>query len=164
VADPRPWRLEPAWQLGDFRLQSAAVDFWMRNLALPDGVDARERARQLTTVAFAGDEAVGASTAVIRPMPQVRQRLGMFRCSVAPEFRRTRMATEMAVMTRDPLEVWAKANPQQRVKGMGCVIQGVELEAKKAQAHWPLSGLALAGYNERDEQVRVVWFKDATID
>lgn len=158
-----PFRLAPAWQREDFALQRAAIDYWLESGLLPAGVDARARARQLTVVAFAGEIVAGVATAIVRPMPQVKAKLAMFRCSVAPEHRRSGVAAEMAAASRDLIEAWAKGNPQFEVQGMGCVVQGAELQLKKEQAVWPISGLNLVGYNARGEQVRVVWFKGARV-
>ena len=47
--------------------------------------------------------------------------------------------------------------------GMGCLVQGVELSAKKAQPIWPISGLRLVGYSDQGDQIRVVWFKHARV-
>jgi hypothetical protein len=163
VPDTAPLRLAEAWQKQDFALETAAIGFWRRNDLLPPRVDERARARQLSVVAYVGDEVAGVSTLVLRVIPQVKSKLAMFRCSVSPAYRRFGVAAALAVASRDASEAWARRYPEHELKGMGCVVQGAELSEKKEQAVWPLSGLSLVGYNNRGEQIRVVWFKGATV-
>jgi hypothetical protein len=163
MAEGASLRLADAWDRGDFALETAALAFWRGTDLLPATVDQQARARQLSAVAFLGDDVIGVSTLVIRMIPQVRAKLAMFRCAVAPQHRRLGVAAMLAVRSRDLVEVWARGRPEHELKGMGCVVQGAELAEKKTQAVWPLSGLALVGYNNRGEQIRVVWFKNAQV-
>ena len=163
MSDTGPLRLVEAWQKQDFALETAAIGFWRSIGVLPSRVDERERARQLCVIAYAEGEVAGLATLVLRVIPQVKSKLAMFRCSVSPVHRRLGVAAALAVASRDISQAWAREHPEQELKGMGCVVQGAELSEKKEQAIWPLSGLNLVGYNTRGEQIRVVWFKGATV-
>lgn len=151
------------WQDVDMTTRDDAIGFWRRLSILPRKVDERARANQLCVMAYEDGVVMGVSTILIRQMPMVRQRFAMFRCAVDPTLRRAGLAGQLAARCRDVLEAWSAANPQQRVMGMGCVVQGAELEAKKTQPYWPLSRMALAGYNDRGEQIRLVWFSHVSV-
>ncbi len=156
-------RILPAWQREDFALETAAIKFWRQHELLPARVDERARSRSLSAIAYADDEVAGVSTIIVRLLPMVRARIAMFRCSVAPEHRRLGLAAQLAVTSRDLVEVWSRDNPAREVLGMGCVVQGAELSEKKEQPVWPISGMGLVGYNLRGEQIRVVWFRHAKL-
>jgi hypothetical protein len=163
VDDGDGFQLEPVWLTDSFAHHSAAMAFWDRYRMLPRDVDPQSRARQIAVFGRKGDELAGIGSVVIRQMPQVLVKLAMFRCSVAPEHRRSGLAGELGAATRDVLEAWSLANPAQEVMGMGCVVQGPELMAKRMQPYWPITRMALAGYNDRGEQVRIVWFGHARV-
>jgi hypothetical protein len=162
--EPPVFRLENVWASGEPAHHAAAMEFWRRHELLPAGVDPRERARQMAVLAWAGEEIAGVASAVIHRMPQVRVRLAMFRCSVAPAYRREGLAAGISIATRDALEAWSRDNPSEAVMGMGCIVQGRDLLLKRTQPYWPLTGLALAGYNARGEQFRIVWFNHARVE
>jgi len=157
-------RYKSVWQDVDMATRDEVIAFWRTYSLLPRRVDELARAAALCVVAYRGEDLVGVSTILIRQLPMLRARFAMFRCAVAPDVRQEGVAGQLAVRCRDVLEAWSAANPQQQVLGMACVVQGAELSEKKAQPFWPLSRMALAGYNDRGEQIRVVWFAHAKVD
>jgi hypothetical protein len=157
-------RYRPVWLAVDTPTQVEVMTFWSRHGFLPRGADPAARIAQLCVLAHADDGVlVGVSTIQIRPVALLRARLAMFRCAVAPDRRRAGVATQLVVRSKAVLEAWALANPEREVLGMGCVVQGAELETKQSQPLWPLSELGVAGFNARGEQLRVAWFAHAMV-
>jgi hypothetical protein len=151
------------WQSADETTRLQAVEFWRELNLLPKGEAPERRAAELSVVAHEDDVLVAVATAHLAELPRLRVRLGMFRCAVAPGRRREGYAAELAWRTRDALEAWSAAHREQKLMGMGCLVQGAELSAKKAQPKWPISGMYLVGYTDQGDQIRVVWFKHARV-
>lgn len=151
------------WQAADTRTRVDAMNFWTEYDLLNKAADPAARAAQLCVIAYEDGAVVGVATAQIRPLELLKGRFAMFRCAVAPGRRRRGVATALAVRSRGVLEAWALANPEREVLGMACVVLGPELQAKQAQALWPLSGLGLVGYTEAGAQVRVAWFSHTMV-
>jgi hypothetical protein len=150
-----------AWRLNNENIERQAIQFWNSLKILPPGVDAAGRAKELVAVARLNAELAGVATAAIEEVPMVRSRFAMFRCSVAPEHRRSRIAAELIVYSKRVLEEWSLEHPEENVKGMGII-----LEAQIDRANEPLwarSGLTLAGFTPRGQQIRLAWFAHARI-
>ena len=153
----------PVWLAADTADQVAAMKFWRDHDLVAGARDLSARAAQLCVLAMAGGEVIGVSTARIRPIEIMKRRFAIFRCAVAPDWRRQGVAAELAVRSRQVLEPWALANPDQDVQGMACLVIGEELKAKQTQPIWPRSGLALVGYDTSGNQLRVAWFATAMV-
>jgi hypothetical protein len=151
------------WQAGDLQTQALVIAFWREHKLLPRGEDPRARAAQICVVATEENRLVGVSTIQVRTLAHLRAKIAMFRCAVVPEHRRGGLAGALTVRSRDILEQWAMDNPEHQIMGLGCVVQGAELEPKQYQTVWPLSGMSLVGYDGNGHQLRVVWFKNARL-
>jgi hypothetical protein len=154
--------ISPAWRLGDATIEQQAIDFWQRLKILPRGIDPAARAKELCAVAWRGDELAGVATAAIEDVRIVRARFAMFRCAVVPEHRRSRVGYQLLTYSRPLLERWSFDHPDERVLGMGAVVEA-EIGDWAHQPHWPLTGLTLAGYTPQGQQIRLAWFEHARV-
>ena len=155
------WRT--AWLKKDPTIEADAKALWRRLSVLPGGVDPDLRAEELVSAAYAGDQLAAVSTAFVRPLEFLRQRFAMFRCVVAPEFRRHSVARKIAGHSRGVLEQWSYDHPEEAVMGMATVVQNADIQAKSRGAIWRSSGLALVGYSAEGEEIRVAWFDHARV-
>jgi len=153
--------ISPVWRLHDANIERQAIQFWNTLKILPAGVDAAARAKELLIVAHRGEQLAGVATATIDDLPFVKSRFAMFRCSVAPEHRRSGVGQEMLVRAKPMLEEWSLAHPEMQVKGMGIVLEAEV--ARATEPVWPLTGLTLAGYSPRGQQIRIAWFAHARV-
>jgi hypothetical protein len=150
-----------AWRLNNDNVEREAIQFWNRLMILPAGVDAAARAKELVAVAHLNGEVAGVATASIEDLAFVRSRFAMFRCAVAPEHRRSRIAAELTVYSKNLLERWSLEHPDEDVKGMGILLEAQIDRAN--QPVWQRSGLTVAGFTPRGQQIRLAWFSHARI-
>jgi hypothetical protein len=150
----------PAWKRSDAKIEADAIAFWDRLDILPEGVSAAQRAKELVLVAYRGDQIVGVVTAELGILPQVRERLAMLRGAVDPEFRRTHVGFAMLLGARKTLESWSSEHPDERLAGLGAIVESPDLLARQAQPFWPLSKFGVVGFLADGRQVRVSWFEN----
>jgi hypothetical protein len=154
------FELRPAWRLNDTRIEADAVAFWNRLGILPGGVKPEERARELIAVAYKDGEIVGVHSATIGYLEQVRSRLAMLRSAVDPAHRRSRVSMALTLYSRALLERWARDNPEERLGGLGAIVEGRQLAERGKEPWWPQTRFILAGYTDDGRQIRISWFED----
>ena len=154
-----------AWLKDDWKVEADAKAFWEK-LGLISAEERERRVKELCAAAYLGDTMVAVSTVTVSQVPQVRARLGMYRCAVDPEYRRQDLAERISGYTRQVLEAWSVENPREKVLGYGAIIQAPELMRKGLEPIWHDWGtdLVLAGYTQRGEQIRVGWFRHARLE
>lgn len=152
------------WRKAEPKVVEQAVALWTSLGALPPGVDPFERARELCAVAYMDGEMVGVATVDVRHSPLVGAKIGFMRALVAPQARRHRVAWDLVVQAYKDLEAWAAENPDEKMMGMGVVIQSRALAEFSRQPVWPQTGLTVIGYTKTGQQIRVAWFKHALLD
>jgi hypothetical protein len=150
-----------AWRLNDNNIERQAIQFWDTLKILPPGIEPEARAKELVAVARLGGELAGVATAAIEDLPFVRSRFAMFRAAVAPQHRRSHIAYEILIYSRQVLERWSREHPDQNVKGMGVVLEAQLLRAN--EPIWPENGLTLVGFTPLGQQIRLAWFDHARI-
>jgi hypothetical protein len=150
--------LRPAWQRGDGAIEGDAIAFWRRLGILPPGVAPEERADQLVAAAYRRGELVGVTTAVPDRIESLRAQFFMLRAAVDPGHRRTHAAIALIVYSRDLLEKWAADNPEEKIAGIGAVIENEDVAARLAEPYWPVTRLGLVGHMPNWRQIRVAWF------
>jgi len=154
----------PAWRRGDAAIASDARAFWQRLNILPPTTGVETRLDEICAVAYEGHQLVAVATAVIREVEFVRCRLAMFRCSVDPDARRLRLATQITIYSRKLLELWSLENPDEQLMGMGTVVQSQDLLDREARRSMLRSTkLGLVGFTETNEPIRIAWFEHATL-
>ena len=156
---------EDAWRQGDATRARQAKLFWARlNHGL---VEERNRwASELCCMAYDGDQLVGVSTAALRVLPQLPVRLAMYRCAVAPEFRRRELAKRLTARSIEILQRWSANNPAEKVLGLAAIIPAGELGAMPLRPAWPDRGLHLnlAALTPQADQIRIRWFDHARLE
>ena len=154
-----------AWLKEDWKLEADAKAFWEK-LGLINADERERRVKELCAVGYLNGEVVVISTVTITMVPQVRTRLGMYRCAVSPDHRRQDLAERISGYTRQVLEMWSVENPKEKLLGYGAIIQAPELMRKGLEPVWHDWGtdLVLAGYTQRGEQIRVGWFRHALLE
>lgn len=156
--------LRPAWRLADPRIEADAIDFWTRLAILPPGVTPEERARELAAVGYKDGRLVGIVTAVPGRLEQVRARVAMIRGAVDPEHRRSRLAFALTLGARALLEQWSKDHPEEKLAGLGAVVESPDLLARAKEPFWPTTRFGLIGYTPEGRQLRVSWFEHYRLD
>lgn len=107
---------------------------------------------------------VGVATATLARLEIVRARLAMIRTAVDPEHRRSRAALALAVFTRELIERWSAEHPEEKVAGLGAIIESPDLLARQKEPFWPTTRFGLVGYTPEGRQIRVSWFEDFRFD
>ena len=157
------YQISSAWRSRDPRVDQDVLRFWEKFKLLPRGVDPAVRIQELCAVAYLGEELVGVATAALANLQLVRSRVGMFRCAVAPDHRRSGLAAQLALRCLRLLEAWSVEHPEEKLMAMATVLEG-NIGDKARQPVWPLTGLTLVGYTPQSQQLRLVWFKHATAE
>jgi hypothetical protein len=156
--------LRPAWQRDDPDIEADAIAFWNRLGILPPDVTPEARARELTAVAYKDGLVVGVHTVALGRLEIVRARLAMLRTAVDPEHRRSRVSMALTLYTRELLERWSRDHPEQRLAGLGAIIEGPNLFDRAREPFWPTTRFGVVGYTDDGRQVRVSWFEDFRLD
>jgi hypothetical protein len=154
--------LKPVWRMHNPEVAAQVLALWRRLDAVPPDL-AEARIKELCAVACQGDQVVGIATVAVDDVPQLGCRFGFFRCLVDPAHRERDIARRLAVYSRDLLAAWSQGNPAEKVMGLAAVVESPNLEAISKLPVWPASRLTLAGYNDRGNQVRIVWFEHASL-
>ena len=163
--EPMPGiELRPAWRADDPDVQRDAAAFWRRLGNLPADVTPEERAREVVLAAYNEGRMVGVVTASIGLFERVRARVAMLRGSVDPAVRRSHVAGAMFFQALDMLEAWAAANPDERVAGVGGILESRELAGIQRIPYWPQTRFNLIGFTADGRQIRLRWFRDFVLD
>lgn len=80
-----------------------------------------------------------------------------------PEYRRTGIARDLTIFSRELLEAWSRENPAEKLLGMAAIVENPHLELSHIPV-WPKSRLALAAYTRDGQQIRIAWFAHARLD
>jgi hypothetical protein len=163
AADP-DYELRPAWRLGDAAIERDALAFWEALGILPEGVRPEVRASELTAAAYQGDRLVGVASASLARIEALRGRFAMLRAAIDPEHRRGRVATDLAVLSRELIERWSLEHPEEKILGLGALVESPHLKERARQPYWPQTRLGLIGFVPDGRQIRVSWFAHARLD
>lgn len=163
TADP-DFEIRLAWRQDERQAQDDAIAFWARLDLLPDPAAAEDRAGELVAVAYRGGRVAGVVSAELGTLPQVRARLAMVRIAVDPGLRRSQTGFALLLAARRILETWSAEHPDERLAGIGGIIESRDLMAAQSQPYWPVSRLGLIGFTPDGRQIRVSWFDHARLD
>lgn len=153
---------KPAWRMGDPALEADAIDFWTKNNLLRPNVPPEARAKELCGLVYRDGEVIAVSTAIVQEMPKFRCRMALYRCAAARSFRRNPFSLQVTVGSRNLLESWSRENPDEGVMGMAAIVESPVLARHMPSVFWP-ADLVFMGYMENGRQLRVSWFKHATV-
>ena len=161
---PTGIELREAWRSDDPGIARDAIAFWRRLGNLPADASPAERAREAVVAAYRDGQMVGIITASVGLLEKVRARIAMLRGSVDPEFRRSHVGIAMFSRALEILEAWAAANPEERVAGIGGILESRELRAAQLLPSWPQTRFNLIGFTPDGRQIRLRWFRDFRLD
>lgn len=74
------------------------------------------------------------------------------------------MGFALAVYSRDLTERWSYDHPDERVAGLGAIVESSDLVARQREPFWPQTRFGLAGYTRDGRQILVSWFEDFRLD
>lgn len=157
--------ITPAWQSEDPAHHQAIKDFWERHMMLTP--DVREaRAPEVIALAYAGDLVVAVATGHVQFFPQLRAKFIAYRCAVAPDHRRHDLAHQITAASVRITEEWSAAHPEEKVVGLGAVLESAAFAEKQKRPLWPEwdMNLNLVGYAPNGQQIRVAWYKHAKLE
>ena len=162
VADDIIFR--PAWCLDDDQIGHDARQLWaLRNIShtLTAG-----RERELCAAAYSGDKLAAISTARQLYSPVMRNTFFGYRCLVAPDFRRQNLAWRITAYSIKLLQDWAVQNPEEKILGLLIYVETDKFDAGLRRPIRENFGLAMhfVGYNEDNQQMRVIWFDDIALN
>jgi len=144
-----------AWRKNDPKLEAEAIAFWDRHQINPAGTTPQARAKELAAVAYDNGEVVALSTINVELFVQLRQKFAFIREAVAPSYRRNKVGGDLLIATRDIAERYSREHPEEKIAGAAAVYQ---VPGVGTYGSGRTSKLALVGYTDRNEQVRVMWF------
>jgi len=156
--------LYPAWRRDNSQFEQDAIEFWKRLGVLPANVKPEERAKELVVVAYRDGRLVGLQTAALARLEQVRARLAMLRSLVDPEYRRSRISFALTLYARDVIERWSIEHPEERVAGLGAIVEAAQFAGREKEPFWPNTKFGVVGYAPDGRQIRVSWFEDFRLD
>jgi len=150
------------WKQVTPALKADLLDMWQRNNALRDPALAATRADQ--AVCVARDDAgriVAVGTAVVRVLPRLRQPMYYYRQFFASELRGKNQAVPFFARARDILESYNAGLAAPESLGVLLELENPQLAKRYDMAQGPMT--TFIGYSPRGLQLRVSYFKDATL-
>lgn len=117
-----------------------------------------QRARELIAAAYCEGQLVAVSTAQIERIDFLRARFAVIRGATDPAHRRSHAQLALAVPSRQALQQWAIAHPEEKLAGGFVFVNPGEWGDFTRLPIWPESELALVGYSEDGHQLRAAWF------
>ncbi|QSE96215.1 hypothetical protein [Fulvivirga lutea] len=140
------------------------IDFWQRLNALPDGVNPFHRVEETVFVATNSDgEVIGVTTAVPKQIAHLNQLWFFnFRTMMHPEFRIPGLVDYLASETINLLEQDYLQGKSECV-GVITLIEDQRVQKIKRKAVYTATGLTFVGYTKNKAEIRLKYFKGATI-
>jgi len=123
AAEERPdgvegFEIRIAWRRDDPVLEADAIAMWKRSGILPADVTPEARSKELVVAAYADGKLAAVATAVIEPIPFLRNRFFVLRSMTDPDLRRHGAQVAISLPVKRTLEQWALAHPEERVAGL----------------------------------------------
>lgn len=147
-----------AWRKNDPKFEKDAIALWQRLGVIPPDQQAERRAKQLTAVAYLGDELVGATTAFIDDLPALNTKGAINRILISPEHRGMGILSKLMGTAFQELESWAAAHPEEGVSCLAGVRQDSSDDPLVNRPFNSASGTTLIGYTDSGKQIRIRWF------
>lgn len=152
-----------AWRQNNRAIERDAERFWINEQLLPKDADATERLGELCLAGYVGHELVALTTARIRHIDFLGVKLAMARVATAHAMRQKSLGLHMLAKSREHLEAWSAANPQEEVMGMGTITQTHAWDTRPpSHALGRDTRLAFIGWTANNEPMRVAWFAHGT--
>lgn len=142
--------------------------FWYKWHALPENVDANDRVNQvLYVVRNAEQQIAGIGSAYYSFVARLEQYFYIYRTFIAPELRRTYIAKDLLLASRNFLEQYNSEQQQQRALGMLLEVGNEVLKyggVTVKRAVWKDTRFVYIGTSEQGAHLRVYYFDGALIE
>ena len=147
-----------AWRLNDPAVEADAIAYWQRLNLLPEGVTPEARAKELVAAAYSEGQLIAVVTATVEYVDFLRARFAVVRGSTDPDHRRKRAQQALAEPSREALEEWALAHPQEELAGAVAVVSRSEWGPFVDVPVWPANQLMVFSQTPDGRQIRGRWF------
>jgi hypothetical protein len=152
------------WMKVNPELENEIVEFWTAHRMLPPEVNARERARQVVLTVRHEGKIVGLTSADVIRYRQLNDNIFfLFRMVVLPEYRIPGIESKLIVATQAILEAFAEKQTVNKCIGILTFVENPKIITKRREAVWPASKMVFIGNDKAGRQIRVYYFKGATI-
>lgn len=157
------FRFVPHWQVQSPDNDAAVCQFWEREEAFTNDVDARQRLKELVLDARDRDGRVaGVCTVVPMTLPRLAQPMYYYRCFIGEKWRDSRLVYRLLTRAFDVLEDYARAHDYP------CIGVLLELENERfgqtlRAPVWPGIGFVYVGPSGRGLDMRVRYFRGAKL-
>ena len=155
--------LKACWKSSDATIQRDVLKFWREENLIPEIADAARRLKNICVVAYDDTRIVAALEARVRHLEIVRATIAMLALAVKADHRTQTLVNDIILLGRDLLEQWSAENPQEKVMGIGRIVPSRAADERMRNPIWEPSKLTLIGFTPKGAQVRVAWFKHATV-
>lgn len=145
-----------AWRKNDPKLEADVMTLWQEMNALPAGEKAEARIKQIAVLVYDDEILAGISSLDIQYFDQLRQKFAFVRELIRPEYRQNLIARTLVKHTREMIEAYALAHPEEAIAGLAAIFQTPHLGKRAIGLE---SGMGLVGYTRMHEQVRAGWFE-----
>ena len=142
------------WQKADTQAEADAVEMWQRLGILPQGVDPRQRVKELAVLAYENNKLVAISTVTLDMLQVVRTKMAFFRALVDSEYRSQKVLVPLTYAIHQAMEQYASAHPELKIGGTAAVVVAPNTIYKPVGS----AEMILIGYTARSEPVLLRWF------
>lgn len=162
--EPRtPVTFRPAWRIADPVIERDAEAFWRRESLLAADMPLQERLSELCMAGYDAGTLIAVSTARIQYVAFLGCKLALFRCAVASDKRRSRLATVITAHSRELLEQWSLAHPEEAVMGMLSVTQTDAFNTEPQRGFLRSTHLGFVGWTAAGHPIRAAWFEHGRV-
>ena len=157
-------QIEYVWKKNHTVYKAQAVSLWDRFNTFPNAEVTRQRSEELACIALKDGEILGVTT--VRPTQVKLLNDNYFyemRLFVSPENNFPLLGVQLTIATKKFFEENTFSDEGHRFAGMIAVIENEKMNQKWRRAVWPVVDFVFAGFTSKGEQLRISYFKNATI-
>ena len=149
------------WQTDLPEEAEAVLAFWLKEKAIGDEAQARQRLKEIVLHARDADgEMAGVCTAVPVTLPRLGQPMYYYRCYIAPRWRKSRLILYIFKRAFELLEGHAKRNDYPCI-GVLTELENTRFTEMGQIPVWPIINLVYIGKSQRGHDLRVSYFRGA---
>ena len=142
------------WRKNDPRVEADVIALWQRLGVLPQGVDPRQRVKEICVVAYENDELLAVTTVTIDMLQVVRTKMAFFRALVNDAHRTQKLLVPLTYALHQAMERYAAEHPELKIGGTAAVVSAPNTIYKPVGA----AEMILIGYTTRNEPLLMRWF------
>lgn len=160
---PPPFQFVTHWPQGTPKDGMAVLEFWRRENALGDEVQAQQRLREVVLHAVnASGEVTAVCTVVTMTLPRLAQPMYYYRCFIGQQWRKTRLVFTLLVRTFEVLQDYARSHDYPCI-GVVLELENSRFGAALRAPVWPSTGFVYIGRSGRGLELRVRYFRGARL-